>query len=386
MKESAVPLVDVPAASVTDRELPELHYDGETSLLSVRFPGVPVLELEDTLDELTDLLGFDQSDAIRVVFSGAGVTAATVQRTLRFVTRDCDRPIQGVSLSAECRDALLREAVGRDFESIPAATAGFAEPPARTLGALPPLAVVPVEVEAVEQTAPHADSTASDPTGPASMPAGEDGQAPVAEAVGAIGLESVESVAKEAVVAEAAGAPALETQVELPFAAEVAAEADTASVDSFLDDEELPHSRPWGTSEDGDRRVLVLRRTVRSGKSVRFSGDVVLFGDVNAGAQVIADGDIVVLGRLRGLAHAGSRGDSSSVVVGLDMQSGQVRIGDAIAFPQQSDQTDEPAATSRLNTLLRRASPLPQRFVSPSVARVVDGQIRIEDYHGRLHA
>jgi septum site-determining protein MinC len=116
---------------------------------------------------------------------------------------------------------------------------------------------------------------------------------------------------------------------------------------------------------------------------VRFSGDVVLFGDVNAGAQVIADGDIVVLGRLRGLAHAGSRGDSTAVVVGLDMQSGQVRIGDAIAFPEKSE---EPMATSRLNNLLRRSSPHPQRFVSPSVARVVDGQIRIEDYHGRLHA
>jgi septum site-determining protein MinC len=102
---------------------------------------------------------------------------------------------------------------------------------------------------------------------------------------------------------------------------------------------------------------------------------------VNHGAQVVADGDVVVLGRLRGLAHAGWRGDAEAIVVGLDMQSGQVRIGHTIAFPcPAASQT----GTSRLAALLRRVPSSPNRSVTPSVARVVDGEIRIEDYHGRL--
>jgi hypothetical protein len=122
---------------------------------------------------------------------------------------------------------------------------------------------------------------------------------------------------------------------------------------------------------------------VRSGKSVRFAGDVVIFGDVNDGAQVFADGDIVVLGRLRGLAHAGHRGDNTAVVLGLDMQSGQIRIGDTIAFPRPAV---HPVGTTRIAALLRRSpTTTPHRSVSPSFARVVDGEIRIEDYRGRLN-
>ena len=246
MKESAVPLVDVPAASTSERDLPELHFDGESSLLSVRFTGAPAPDLDDILDALAELIGFDHSNAIRVAFSGAGATAAGVQRTLRFVARDCDRPIQGVSLSAECRDALLREAVGRDFEVIPTDTVSFAEPPVRTVGSLVPLAVVPVEVEAEGQSTPRSDSTASDATDSASVPAEEGHPSPITEAVGADDVEPGGSVATEPVMASAAEAPAPETQVELPFGAEVAAEVDTVAVESFLDDEELPHSRPWG--------------------------------------------------------------------------------------------------------------------------------------------
>jgi hypothetical protein len=239
--------------------------------------------------------------------------------------------------------------------------------------------VVPVEVEVEVELEGDGAAEPSDESPTSAEVTGESSPPGVGDAPVAAGPEGLEAAGD----AEASG----DAQVALPFGSDEAEASESptehVAVESFLDNEEQPHSRPWGSTEDGDRRVLVLRRSVRSGKSVRFSGDVVLFGDVNAGAQVIADGDIVVLGRLRGLAHAGSRGDSTAVVVGLDMQSGQVRIGDAIAFPEKPE---EPTATSRLNNLLRRSPPHPQRFVSPSVARVVDGQIRIEDYHGRLHA
>jgi hypothetical protein len=382
MNESAVPLVDVPATTTTVHELPVVRFDGEHQQLSVIFSTRPAAELDDMLEELAELLGFDHPDAIRVHFSGPGASSSAIQATLRFVSRDCDRPIQGVSLSADSREALLREAVGRDVDAAPADNVCFTAPPVRASAALPaPLAVVPVEVEVEVEVELEGDGAAepSDESPASAEVAGESSPPGVGDAPVAAGPEEREAAGD----AEASG----DAQVALPFGSDEAEASESptehVAMESFLDNEEQPHSRPWGSTEDGDRRVLVLRRSVRSGKSVRFSGDVVLFGDVNAGAQVIADGDIVVLGRLRGLAHAGSRGDSTAVVVGLDMQSGQVRIGDAIAFPEKSE---EPMATSRLNNLLRRSSPHPQRFVSPSVARVVDGQIRIEDYHGRLHA
>ncbi|MCB9796812.1 MAG: hypothetical protein H6741_29275, partial [Alphaproteobacteria bacterium] len=42
--------------------------------------------------------------------------------------------------------------------------------------------------------------------------------------------------------------------------------------------------------------TLTIDRSVRGGQVVRFSGDVLIFGDVNPGAEVLADGNILVFG------------------------------------------------------------------------------------------
>ena len=71
-----------------------------------------------------------------------------------------------------------------------------------------------------------------------------------------------------------------------------------------LDDED---PSPADTTCGEDRGVVaqVLRGTHRAGEVQRFSGNVVVVGNVNPGAQIIARGDILVFGKLRGLAHAG---------------------------------------------------------------------------------
>ena len=51
------------------------------------------------------------------------------------------------------------------------------------------------------------------------------------------------------------------------------------------------------------------RGSVRSGQKVEFEGSLVILGDVNDGAEVIAGENIIVLGDLRGLAHAGAKGN-----------------------------------------------------------------------------
>jgi len=76
---------------------------------------------------------------------------------------------------------------------------------------------------------------------------------------------------------------------------------------------------------------LYLKMTVRAGTEIRHGGSVIVFGDVHAGAEIIADGDILVWGKLRGLAHAGARGNQLAVVMALHLYPTQLRIAEVIA-------------------------------------------------------
>ncbi len=77
--------------------------------------------------------------------------------------------------------------------------------------------------------------------------------------------------------------------------------------------------------------ALLLRETLRSGRSVWHEGHVIVLGDVNPGAEIIATGNVVVWGRLRGLVHAGAGGDAAAVICALDLSPTQLRIADHIA-------------------------------------------------------
>ena len=88
---------------------------------------------------------------------------------------------------------------------------------------------------------------------------------------------------------------------------------------------------PINPEEDGTSGVMI-KRTLRSGRSVKSQGHVVVYGDVNAGAEIIAGGDVIVWGRLRGNVHAGANGDPEAVVCALDMTPTQLRIAGYIAI------------------------------------------------------
>jgi septum site-determining protein MinC len=77
---------------------------------------------------------------------------------------------------------------------------------------------------------------------------------------------------------------------------------------------------------------LILRETIRSGRSIYHEGHVVVIGDVNPGAEIIAGGDVVVWGKLRGLVHAGALGDKTAVICALELIPTQLRIADQIAI------------------------------------------------------
>lgn len=107
--------------------------------------------------------------------------------------------------------------------------------------------------------------------------------------------------------------------------------------------------------------TLFLRKTVRSGQRVTYNGNVVVLGDVNPGAELIASGDVVVLGALRGLVHAGARGDEAAVVVAIRLSPTQLRIANVIGRAPDSGMTGPEA---------------------PEIARVRQGEIVIDPYVG----
>ena len=80
---------------------------------------------------------------------------------------------------------------------------------------------------------------------------------------------------------------------------------------------------------------LYLQSTIRSGMEIRHAGTVIILGDVNPGGSLIAEGDIVVWGRLKGLAHAGAKGNRQCRIMTLHMEPTQLRIADKVARPPE---------------------------------------------------
>ena len=79
--------------------------------------------------------------------------------------------------------------------------------------------------------------------------------------------------------------------------------------------------------------------SLRSGQKIEEEGSIVIIGDVNAGAQVIAADNIVVLGTLRGLAHAGAKGNKDAIIAAGKLDIVQVRIANIV---KEIDRDEEP--------------------------------------------
>lgn len=72
------------------------------------------------------------------------------------------------------------------------------------------------------------------------------------------------------------------------------------------------------------------RGSLRSGQKLETEGSIVILGDVNSGAEVIASDNIVVLGTLRGLAHAGAKGNKKAIIAAGILDAVQVRISNIV--------------------------------------------------------
>ena len=71
--------------------------------------------------------------------------------------------------------------------------------------------------------------------------------------------------------------------------------------------------------------------TVRSGEYIDIPGNLLILGDVNPGAIVSAEENIIIWGRLLGIAHAGSKGNSKATISALQIRPVQLRIANKVA-------------------------------------------------------
>ena len=81
------------------------------------------------------------------------------------------------------------------------------------------------------------------------------------------------------------------------------------------------------------------RGSLRSGQKLETEGSIVILGDVNSGAEVIASDNIVVLGNLRGLAHAGAKGNKKAIISAGNLDAVQIRISNIV---KEIDRDNEP--------------------------------------------
>ena len=83
-------------------------------------------------------------------------------------------------------------------------------------------------------------------------------------------------------------------------------------------------------SELSTSETIFHKGSLRSGQKIEEEKSVVILGDVNAGAEVIALDNIVVLGTLRGLAHAGAKGNKGAMISAGRLDTAQMRIANIV--------------------------------------------------------
>lgn len=101
-------------------------------------------------------------------------------------------------------------------------------------------------------------------------------------------------------------------------------------------------ARKFSVEDLGEETALFLNRTLRSGTRIEFAGHVLVLGDVNPGAEVVAEGSVFVWGRLRGMVHAGSKGNKKAIIGALDLSPTQLRIAEEVAAALNPQQDPKP--------------------------------------------
>lgn len=90
--------------------------------------------------------------------------------------------------------------------------------------------------------------------------------------------------------------------------------------------------------EIGQSETKFHRGSLRSGQKLEFEGSLVIIGEVNSGAEVIAGDNVIILGNLRGLAHAGAKGNKKAIIAAEKIDCTQLRIANIVKEIEKSEE------------------------------------------------
>lgn len=105
-------------------------------------------------------------------------------------------------------------------------------------------------------------------------------------------------------------------------------------------------------------KTKFVNKTVRSGQSVIYPGNIVIIGDINNGAEVEASGNIIVLGSIKGRVRAGLGRNRKAIIAAFLLQPEILQIGDLVTI--SPDEEIRPSY--------------------PEIAKIKDGSIVVEPY------
>jgi septum site-determining protein MinC len=88
--------------------------------------------------------------------------------------------------------------------------------------------------------------------------------------------------------------------------------------DCIFEDREEKVSKVFTGVYEG--RTKFIRKTIRGGQTINYSGNIVIIGDVNPGAEIYAAGNIIVLGTLKGHINAGFGGNDKAIIAAFSLQ------------------------------------------------------------------
>lgn len=111
-------------------------------------------------------------------------------------------------------------------------------------------------------------------------------------------------------------------------------------------------------------RTKFIRRTVRSGQVINYSGNVVIIGDVNSGSEIYAGGNVIVLGALRGNVYAGSGGNTKAIVAAFYLMPGIIQISDIMTRAPEDNQKPQYPEVAKVKGDTIIVEPyLPNKFI-----------------------
>ena len=83
--------------------------------------------------------------------------------------------------------------------------------------------------------------------------------------------------------------------------------------------------------------TMFHKGALRSGQKLEYEGSIVLMGDLNGGAEITAGENIAVVGVLRGVAHAGAKGNKKAIITAASIEAPQLRIANIVKEMEKED-------------------------------------------------